>query len=84
MFKGRLGIDSARVPHSERAGLLYLARGALTARDGTLAFLQGEPTETDALVPGDHAIPLQGVSMILLGPGSTVYGILEDEREFGP
>ena len=70
MFKGRLGIDSARVPHSERAG--------------TLAFLQGEPTETDALVPGDHAIPLQGVSMILLGPGSTVYGILEDEREFGP
>ena len=72
MLKGRLGIDSARVPHSDRAGLLYLARGALTARDGTLAFLQGEPTEADALAPGDHAIPLQGVSMILLGPGSTV------------
>ena len=44
MFKGRLGIDSARVPHSERAGLLYLACGALTARDGTLAFLaRGSP-----------------------------------------
>ena len=72
MLKGRLGIDSAKVPHKDRAGLLYLARGALTAREGTLAFLQGEATEADALTPGDHAIPLQGVSMVLLGPGSTV------------
>ena len=72
MLKGRLGIDSARVPHKDRAGLLYLARGALSARDGTLAFMQGKATVADALTPGDHAIPLQGVSMILLGPGSTV------------
>ena len=72
MLKGRLGIDSAKVPHKDRAGLLYLARGALTSRDGTLAFMQGEATPADALTPGDHAIPLQGVSMILLGPGSTV------------
>ena len=69
MLKGRLGLDSARVPYKDRAGLLYLARGALTARDGTLAFLQGEAS---TLSPGDYAIPLQGVSMILLGPGSTV------------
>ena len=41
MPKGRLGLDSAKVPHKDRAGLLYLAHGALTARDGTLAFLQG-------------------------------------------
>jgi len=72
MLKGRLGLDSAKVPHADRAGLLYLARGALTARDGTLAFRQGPATEADALEPGDYAIPLQGVSMILLGPGSTV------------
>ena len=72
MLKGRLGIDSAKVPHKDRAGLLYLARGALTSRDGTLAFMQREATSADALTPGDHAIPLQGVSMILLGPGSTV------------
>ena len=72
MLKGRLGIDSAHVPHRDRAGLLYLARGALTARDGTLAFLQAEVTASDALAVGDHAIPLQSVSMILLGPGSTV------------
>lgn len=72
MLKGRLGLDSAKVPHKDRAGLLYLARGTLTARDGTLAFLQGYSTSADALSPGDYAIPLQGVSMILLGPGSTV------------
>lgn len=72
MLKGRLGLDSAKVPHADRAGLLYLARGALTARDGTLAFLQGSSIEADALTPGDYAIPLQAVSMILLGPGSTV------------
>lgn len=72
MLKGRLGLDSARVPYADRAGCLYLARGALTARDGTLAFLQGEGIAADALLPGDYAIPLQGVSIILLGPGSTV------------
>jgi CRISPR-associated protein Cas1 len=72
MLKGRLGLDSAKVPHADRAGLLYLARGALTARNGTLAFLQGPATAADALEPGDYAIPLQAVSMILLGPGSTV------------
>lgn len=72
MLKGRLGLDSAKVPHADRAGLLCLARGALTAWDGTLAFLQGPATKADTLEPGDYAIPLQGVSMILLGPGSTV------------
>lgn len=72
MLKGRLGLESAKVPHADRAGCLYLARGALTARDGTLAFLQGPATDADALSPGDYAIPLQGVSMVLLGPGSTV------------
>lgn len=72
MLKGRLGIDSAKVPHADRAGCLYLARGALTTRDGTLAFLQGHKSATDALDPGDYAIPMQGISIILLGPGSTV------------
>ena len=72
MLKGRLGLDSAKVPHADRAGCLYLARGALTARDGTLAFVQGDNNAADALDPGDYAIPLQGISIILLGPGSTV------------
>ena len=72
MLKGRLGLDSAHVPHADRAGLLYLARGALTAREGTLSFEQKRFTNSDALAPGDYSIPLQGVSMVLLGPGSTV------------
>ena len=72
MLKGRLGLDSAKVPHKDRAGLLYLSRGHLTARDGTLAFKKGSAGKADPLEVGDYAIPLQGVSMILLGPGSTV------------
>lgn len=73
MLKGRLGLETARIPHADRAGLLWLSRGALTARDGTLSFERGpEPRENDPLDPGHYSIPLQGVSMILLGPGSTV------------
>ena len=73
MLKGRLGLDTARIPHADRAGLLWLSRGALTARDGTLSFERGpQAAEQDPLEPGHYAIPFQGVSMILLGPGSTV------------
>ena len=73
MLKGRLGLETARIPHANRSGLLWLSRGALTARDGTLSFERGpEPAENDPLDPGHYAIPFQGVSMILLGPGSTV------------
>ena len=73
MFKGRLGLETARIPHADRAGLLWLSRGALTARDGTLSFERGSQlAENDPLGPGHYAIPFQGVSMILLGPGSTI------------
>ena len=73
MLKGRLGLETARIPHADRAGLLWLSRGALTARDGTLSFERGrQVTDNDPLDPGHYAIPLQSVSMILLGPGSTV------------
>ena len=73
MLKGRLGLETARIPHSDRHGLLWLSRGALTARDGTLSFERGpQPADNDSLEPGHYAIPFQGVSLILLGPGSTV------------
>lgn len=69
MLKGRLGLETARIPHADRHGLLWLARGNLTAEDGTLRFCTaGSPD----MAPGDYAIPFQGISMILLGPGSTV------------
>ena len=73
MLKGRLGLETARIPHADRAGLLWLSRGALTARDGTLAFERGgQGAKDDPLEPGSYSIPFQSVSMILLGPGSTV------------
>lgn len=73
MLKGRLGLETARIPHADRAGLLWLSRGALTARDGTLSFERGRQiADNDPLDAGHYAVPLQSVSMILLGPGSTV------------
>ena len=42
MLRGRLGLETARIPHADRHGLLWLSRGALTVRDGTLRFSTGE------------------------------------------
>ena len=73
MLKGRLGLETARIPHADRHGLLWLSRGALTVRDGTLRFeRQGAPDESSPLESGEYGIPFQSLSMILLGPGSTV------------
>lgn len=66
---GRLGLSGARIPHVDRHGLLWLARGRLYVEDGTLRFTCAD---SDELAAGDYAIPYQGLSMILLGPGSTV------------
>ncbi len=68
MLKGRLGLDTARVPHADRHGLLWLERGELCVIDGCLHFTRGE----DSLTPTIDQIPHQAVSMILLGPGSSV------------
>ena len=73
MLKGRLGLETARIPHADRHGLLWLSRGALTVRDGTLRFeRQAPPDGTTPLDMGEYGIPFQSLSMILLGPGSTV------------
>jgi CRISPR-associated protein Cas1 len=69
MLKGRLGLETARIPHVDRFGLIYLERGALGVEDGCLRFAAaGGP----ALAAGDYQVPHQAVSIILLGPGSTV------------
>ena len=73
MLRGRLGLETARIPHADRHGLLWLSRGALTVRDGTLRFeRQSGPDSGSPLEPGEYGIPFQSISMILLGPGSTV------------
>ncbi len=69
MLIGRLGLETARVPHADRHGLVWLAYGNLYVRDGTLRFVASASEFLDA---GDYAVPFQAVSMILLGPGSTV------------
>lgn len=68
MLKGRLGLETARVPHADRHGLIWLERGELCVIDGCLHFTSGE----DSLTPHVLQVPHQAVSMILLGPGSKV------------
>ncbi len=73
MLRGRLGLETARIPHADRHGLLWLSRGALTVRDGTLRFVRAAgPAPESGLDSGEYGIPFQSISMILLGPGSTV------------
>ena len=73
MLRGRLGLETARIPHADRHGLLWLSRGALTVRDGTLRFERDSPADSKSpLERGQYGIPFQSLSMILLGPGSTV------------
>lgn len=73
MLKGRLGLESARIPHKDRHGLIWLSRGTLSVRDGTLCFRREQPeTDNDPLQPGEYDLPFQMISMILLGPGSAL------------
>ena len=69
MLPGRLGLESARIPHVDRHGLVYLDHGNLYVDDGCLRF---KTAGTVVLRRGDYAVPHQMVSMILIGPGSTV------------
>ena len=69
MLKGRLGLETARVPHVDRQGLLWLSRGKLYTHEGTLHFATKGSPELDA---GDYTIPFQAISQVLLGPGATV------------
>ena len=68
-LKGRLGLETARVPHADRHGLLWLERGRLAVEDGNLVFTTAG---FDDLEAGAYDIPYQQVSNILLGPGGVV------------
>lgn len=69
MLPGRLGLETARVAHADRHGLLYLTRGNLYVEDGCVRFLAAKGGE---LPSGDYGIPFQTVSLFLLGPGVSV------------
>jgi len=68
-LKGRLGLESARVPHADRHGLMWLERGRLAVEDGNLVFTTAG---FDDLEAGAYDIPYQQVSTLLLGPGGVV------------
>ena len=70
MFKGRLGLETARVPYVDRHGLIWLGRGNLFVENGCLTFVTaGGVNDMEA---GTYHIPYQGVSVVLLGPGGTI------------
>ncbi|WP_137134225.1 type I-E CRISPR-associated endonuclease Cas1e [Rhizobium sp. FKY42] len=69
MLIGRLGLEKARIPHSDRHGLVWLDRGRLEVEDGCLRFVTAGGGE---LAAGDYQIPHQALSIVLLGPGSSV------------
>jgi CRISPR-associated protein Cas1 len=69
MLAGRLGLETARMPHVDRHGLVWLDRGRLEVEDGCLRFVCAGG---GALPAGDYQLPHQTVSLVLLGPGSSV------------
>lgn len=66
-LRGRLGLETARVPQQDRHGLLWLGRGQLYVSEGTLRF---KCAGFDDLPPGDYAIPFQLLTTIVLQPGT--------------
>lgn len=68
MLRGRLGLERVRIPYNARHGLVWLDRGKLDVQDGCLRFT----TAGGVLEAGEYEIPHQALSMVLLGPGSSV------------
>jgi CRISPR-associated protein Cas1 len=68
MLRGRLGLERVRIPYNARHGLVWLDRGKLDVKDGCLRFV----TAGGVLEAGEYEIPHQAISMVLLGPGSSV------------
>lgn len=68
-LKGRLGLESARVPQTDRHGLMWLERGKLAVESGNVVFTTAG---SDFLEAGAYDIPFQQVSNLLLGPGTTI------------
>lgn len=68
-LRGRLGLETARIPQQDRHGLLWLARGQLYVSEGTLRFRCAGFHDIDE---GDYAIPYQLLTCIVLQPGTSV------------
>lgn len=69
MLPGRLGLESARIPQKDRHGVLWIGRGVLSVENGTLKFITAGGGELDE---GAYSIPYQGLSCIVMEPGTSV------------
>ena len=69
VLKGRLGLETARIPHTDRHGLMWLERGKLIVEDGNIVFTTAGSPYLEA---GAYDIPFQQISCVLLGPGGVV------------
>jgi CRISPR-associated protein Cas1 len=69
MLSGRLGLETARLPHADRHGLVYLDRGRLGVEAGGLTF---SCAGGGGAAAGEYVIPHQSISLVLLGPGGSV------------
>jgi len=69
LLSGRLGLETARVPYSDRHGLLWLERGRLYIEDGVLTFATAGYGELKA---GTYQLPFQTVSNVLVAPGCVI------------
>ncbi|RMG37858.1 MAG: type I-E CRISPR-associated endonuclease Cas1 [Methanobacteriota archaeon] len=66
---GRLGVAGVRTPYSDRHGLIFLSHGNLVVESGCLVFYSAG---SDSISPGKYDIPYQTISVIMIGPGTTV------------
>jgi len=69
VLKGRLGLETARIPHADRHGLMWLERGRLAVEYGNLVFTTAGNSQLEA---GAYEIPFQQISSLLLGPGTVI------------
>lgn len=69
MLKGRLGLETTRVPHADRHGLLWLERGRIAVESGCLVYVTAG---YDQLEAGAYEIPFQQISNIIMGPGTVI------------
>ncbi len=69
----RLGLDSLKIPYTDRHGLIFLKRGNLYVEDGNIKFnTTGDANDQSYLQPGTYTIPVQTISLILIGPGCSI------------
>jgi CRISP-associated protein Cas1 len=68
MFK-RLGLEDAAVSHLHRHGIIYIEKASLFVQDGTIIM---RTVGFNNLAAGEYQIPYQMISIIALGPGSSL------------